>query len=287
VARRGEHVHAEPLRARIRDRRPDVLVVVDMGSRGGPILSGVPTLVVDHHQPRGLPPGATVVTAFGHAPVAPASLLTHHLARGVADVEPLAWLALLGTVADAGTDAPFTELPGWLARYGRRATTEAVALLNAARRAADDAVEIALQVLLQAGSPRDIAGGAAPAIARLRAVRRQVQAEVQRCARTAPRLADGVALIRFSSPMQVHPLVATRWATRLRDRVVVAANDGYLPGRVNFAMRTATRRNLVDLLRGLPLGRVEGELGFGHPAATGGSLVPADFDRLLRALGVA
>lgn len=63
------------------------------------------------------------------------------------------------------------------------------------------------------------------------------------------------------------------------------ANDGYVSGRVNFAMRTRTGTNMVELLRALPLVGAEGEWGFGHPQATGGSLAPRDFDRLLTALG--
>jgi hypothetical protein len=285
VARRGEHVHAEGMRARLRALAPAALVVVDMGSRGEPILPGVATLVVDHHQPRGLPPGAVVVTAFGRPPVAPTSLLAFHVLRQIADVDDLAWLALLGTVADASVTAPFPVLAAWLERYGRRDTTEAVALLNAARRAADDAVAVARDVLEQARSPRDVARGGGPGVATLRAARRAVHAEVQRCARIAPRVTNGVALVRFASPMQVHPLVAARWSARLHGLVVIAANDGYLPGRVNFAMRTTADVNLVDLLRGIDLGAVDGEYGFGHPGATGGSLPPSDFERLLRALG--
>lgn len=50
-------------------------------------------------------------------------------------------------------------------------------------------------------------------------------------------------------------------------------------------MRTTADVNLVDLLRGIDLGPVDGEYGFGHPGATGGSLTPSDFERLLRALG--
>jgi hypothetical protein len=284
-ARRGEHAHLAPMRARLAALDPGALIVVDMGSRDGTILAHVPTLVLDHHQPRGLPSDAIVVSAFGHPPVAPTSLLTWHVLRGVVDVEDLAWLALLGAVADLGTSAALAEVPDWLARHGRHDTTEAVALLNAARRAAEDAVDVALRVLQRAGGPRDIATGAVDGVARLRSARRDVQAEVRRCARSRPRFADGVALLRFASPMQVHPLVAVRWSSRLRDHIVIAANDGFVPGRVNFAMRTRTRRNLVDLLRALELGAVDGELGFGHPAATGGSLAPADFARLLQRLG--
>src|SRR3712207_8625605 len=57
--------------------------------------------------------------------------------------------------------------------------------------------------------------------------------------RSAPQmLGAGVALLRFASPAQVHPLVATTWARRLAPRMVLAANDGYLaPGVVNFAVR--------------------------------------------------
>ena len=44
-----------------------------------------------------------------------------------------------------------------------------------------------------------------------------------------------VALIRLHSPCQVHPLVARTWRDRLPRSIVIAANTGYLPGRVNFA----------------------------------------------------
>jgi hypothetical protein len=90
---------------------------------------------------------------------------------------------------------------------------------------------------------------------------------------------------RGGSPAQIHPLVATRWTTRLAPKIVIAANDGYLPGRVNFAMRTASQTDLLAFLRGLGLGEVEGEFANGHPRATGGSVPPAEFARLLRALG--
>jgi hypothetical protein len=43
--------------------------------------------------------------------------------------------------------------------------------------------------------------------------------------------------VRFSSPFQLHPLAVLMWSRRLAPRLVVAANDGYLPGRVNFSIR--------------------------------------------------
>ena len=106
-----------------------------------------------------------------------------------------------------------------------------------------------------------------------------------RLARVAPKIAGNVALIRFTSGAQVHPLIATRWAPRLAPKVVIAANDGYLPGRVNFAMRSASKIDLLAFLRELPIGKVEGEFANGHARATGGSIPPADFERLVTALG--
>ena len=50
-------------------------------------------------------------------------------------------------------------------------------------------------------------------------------------------------------------------------------------------MRNTAGVSLVDVLRGIDLGPVDGEYGFGHSGASGGSLPPSDFERLLRALG--
>jgi single-stranded-DNA-specific exonuclease len=95
---------------------------------------------------------------------------------------------------------------------------------------------------------------------------------------------DRAALIRFSSPAQVHPLVAAQWRRRLAPRAVIAANDGYLAGRVNFAVRGGDgdlRRLLLGALPGQG-----GEYAHGHARATGGSLLPEDLERLLAALAL-
>jgi hypothetical protein len=85
---------------------------------------------------------------------------------------------------------------------------------------------------------------------RLRAAREEVNAEVGRCSRTPPTFTpDGrVALIRIHSAAQVHPVIATRWAGSLKGggkkqknklQLVMVANDGYLEGKTNFAVRVA------------------------------------------------
>ena len=94
------------------------------------------------------------------------------------------------------------------------------------------------------------------------------------------------ALVPLDSPCQIHPLIAQQWRGRLADRVVIAANRGYLPGIVAFSARTA-RRDLVlpELLRAVDIGPVGPEFGRGHDQASGGQLPTAQFNRLVDALG--
>jgi single-stranded-DNA-specific exonuclease len=66
--------------------------------------------------------------------------------------------------------------------------------------------------------------------------------------------------------------------------VVLAANDGYLPGRVDFAVRGGTA-SLPATLRAA-LRDVGGDVAHGHDRASGGSLGAADFERLLTAFGL-
>lgn len=285
---KGEHVHTPAMRERLAGQGADGLVVLDMGSRAGPIVPGLPTIVVDHHDAREIPEGVVYVSGAACEPVAPTALLAYVLLGALAPLEDLGWLAWLGTAGDLGMAHPFgEELAAVIARHRKTHVQKAVSLVNAARRAPRYRPEVALDVLLAAPGPAEIARGAVPGTAELAACREEVNAELARVARVPPRIAGGVALLRFSSPAQIHPLVATRWTSRLAPKIVIAANDGYLPGRVNFAVRSASDVDLLAFLRGLGLGAVEGEFANGHPRATGGSVPPAEFDRLLRALGFA
>jgi single-stranded-DNA-specific exonuclease len=93
------------------------------------------------------------------------------------------------------------------------------------------------------------------------------------------------AVIRFSSPVQVHPLIAARWSRRLAPSVVIAANDGFLPGRVNFAARNSSSVDLLQWLRELPFTPSrDAEYANGHPRASGGSLPTEEFETLLAIL---
>jgi hypothetical protein len=283
-ARRGEHVHRDAMRERIASLRPDALIVLDMGTRPAPIVEGLPTLVIDHHDASGgIPPGVIMVNGCDREPVAPSSVLAYQVCRHVSGLEHSKWLAAFGAVADLGTAAPFASLLDLQPRGS--AWSKAVALVNAARRAPEDDALTALRVLESATSVHDIVDGRVPGVERLRAYSKAVQAEVARCSRVPPRMYGVAALIRFSSGAQVHPIVATRWARRLAPAVVIAANEGFILGRVNFAVRSHSRMNLLEWLRRLPFSpSPSAEYANGHPRATGGSLEPDDFGRFVEAL---
>lgn len=283
---KGEHVHSPSMRDRLRELRADGLVVLDMGSRRGPIVEDLPTIVLDHHDARDTPDGVIFVSAAGCEPVVPTGLLAYVVFSPLTTLDDVAWLAALAVYGDLGDAHPFAAaLAPIVAAHKKTHFKDTVALVNSARRAGSYRPDAALGALLAATGPRDIARGSTPEIAELAACRAEVAAEVARVARVPPRISGDVALIRFRSTAQIHPLIATRWMRRLAPKIVLVANDGYLPGRVNFAMRCAADVDLLAFLRALPLGPVAGEFANGHPRATGGSVPLHDFDRILAALG--
>lgn len=252
---------------------PDgALVVLDWGVRALPR----PGLIVDHHVPEARPrPDQLLVTSHGEEPEVPTAALMRRIVP-----EAPAWLAAVGAAGDVGADGfLLPEAHG----APKTAVRRLIGLVNAPRRLPDGPVRTALALLVEHEDPRTAL--ADPRAAELEEAKAQWKAELDRVVRTAPVVGEGVALLRFSSPCQVHPLVATAWARRLAPRVVIAANDGYLPGRVNFAMRGGTG-SLVDLLRAaLPEG-FSGEAAHGHPRATGGSLSLEQFALVLTRLGI-
>ena len=287
---KGEDLHTPSFLERLGTFPAEALVVLNTGSRGGgPLLKGVPTLVVergDRFASDGYPPEARVLTTRGHEPVANTSLLTYVLTSPFIVPGPLEWLAVLGTVASLGVDAPMPYLKDALRRAKRTATLEAVSLLNAACRSHRVATPLAMQVLLRAGSASDILESRVLGVDALRDCRLEVQREVARCAKTPPRFAGNRVLLMFSSEAQVHPLVAVRWSQRMPDHVVIVANTGYQPDRVDFTLRSRAPMDLGGLMRsGEPASQEEVCEDGSSRHVTGGSLPPADFLRLLEGMG--
>ncbi len=252
------------------DLPPGGVAVLDLGVRE---LSR-PGVIVDHHVPETTDPGpgVLVLSSHGEDPEVP----TAPLVRRVAGGDP--WLAAVGAYGDLG--AAGLALPECDGAH-RTGVRKLVPLINAPRRLADGPVRTALALLVEHDSPQ--AALADARIGALEQARREYRAAFDVAVRTAPAFHGPVAVLRFNAPYQVHPLVAQAWARRLAPRPVLAANDGWVPGRVNFSVRGGDGTDLRALLRDA-LPDWTGDLGNGHSQATGGSLVPDEFERLLSGL---
>jgi single-stranded-DNA-specific exonuclease len=250
---------------------PGRLAVLDWGVR--PLDR--PAVFVDHHAPEhAVGCEHVVVCGYSERPAVSTAVLMRRIVP-----EAPAWLAAVGAFGDLGGAA--FALPE-CNPAPRGAVRTLTALVNAPRRLPDGPVREALALLVESSSAE--AALADPRAGMLEEAKAEWQSAYRVALATPPRVADETALIRFASPYQIHPLIAAAWRRRLAPRAVIAANDGYLPGRVNFAVRGG-RGDLRQLLRSA-LPDAGGEFAHGHDRATGGSLEAPDFERLLAGLGL-
>jgi single-stranded-DNA-specific exonuclease len=236
-----------------------------------------PALIVDHHAPDVAPRGDQVfVTGYGTLPEAP----TAALMRRIVPDGP-AWLAAVGAVGDLGDEG--FDLPE--ADEQRRTAVRRVAsMVNAAARVPHAPVRAALDLLVTSDDAR--AALEDPRAGELEKAKREYKAELDRVMRHAtPVAGDSVALVRFSSPYLVHTALALTWARRLAPMVVVAANDGFLPGRVSFALRGGGGPLLAIARAAMPEGSGDGAI-HGHEGEADGTLAPDAFEHAIQALGL-
>jgi len=285
VLGRGESPWSADMAAELAAQSPAGLVVADLGLRAGAVRPGTPTVVVDHHVPAGDAGGATVISGFGAEPTPTTSLLAYWCAAGLGAADDLLWLAAIGIIGDLGDKAPFPALAEARKRHGVTALREAVSLLNAPRRAGSGDAGPALALLMKADGPKAVISGEHAETAVLAAAREEVKQALDAARRIPPKISKPVALIRLHSPCQIHPLVAQSWRTRLKDSIVMAANTGYRPGWVHFAVRSATGQDLVAFLREHAPDGADENYGNGHRQATGGALRPAAWNAFIAGLG--
>lgn len=272
-------------RATVEAARPDALFVMDLGSQPAPVVPGVPTCFVDHHRPEGVPGGDTLISAYQWDPIPTTSLLIWEVLSPLVDIADLDWLAAVGAIGDLGERAPFPLLEAAKEKYTAKYLKEATALVNAPRRSSRPDPEAAGRALLSHPDPRALVNSDGADGAVLRAARDEVKAAMEEAKKAAPVFAGNVALIRLHSACQVHPLIAQIWRSRLPQFIVIAANEEYLPGRVNFSARSRSGVNVLEFLRATNIEEGEGNFGHGHDQASGGSLPVARWNALLARLG--
>jgi single-stranded-DNA-specific exonuclease len=285
ILKRGETAWSPDIRIELAGKAPGGLIVTDLGVRSGTILADVPTVFIDHHVPQGSPESATVLSGFGMDPVPTSSLLAFRCVSARANVDDLLWLAAVGLVGDMAETSGFAEMAVARRRWGINLLRKIASLLNQPRRSASGDPTPALALLMKCREPQELLSGEHSETAALLAAREEVRAELDAARRIAPRVAGDVALIRFASPCQVHPLVAQAWTGRLRDRIVLAANTGFRPDWVHFAARAARDVDLVAFLAAHAPPGADENYGGGHRKASGGALRPADWNAFVRSLG--
>jgi single-stranded-DNA-specific exonuclease len=285
IVGRGENAWSEEFGEEMRARAPGGLLVTDLGLGRQAIAPGVPTVVIDHHVPTGEGGGATVISGNGREPEPTSALLAWWAAGALGDQSDLLWLAALGLIGDMAEDKGFPEMAEAQARWGKTALRDATALVNQPRRSASGDASPALALLMRCHGPKEVLSGAHPETQALLDAKAEVQAALAQARKVAPRIQGEVALIPIDTPCQVHPLIAQQWRTRLKGKVVIAANFGYAPGWVNFAARTSGGHDLIEFFRAHRPPGADEKYGNGHRAASGGALRPDDWAWFLRSLG--
>lgn len=280
---RSRNLWRPGMREQLRRLNPERLFVLDLGIRSEPVLAGLPTCYIDHHAPEGAPPEGLVISSYHWPQAVNTSALVWELCRPLVDLSDRDWIAAIGAIGDLQERQAGALLADVKRKYGLRPIREIVALVNAGRRISPELAALACTLLARHDDPRRLlqAAEADP----LHEARQELQRALAEAKRVAPVFSGHVALIRIRSPYQLHPLLAQIWRSRLRGIIVIAANEHYLTGQVNFSVRGPSGTNVRAFLRQVALPPGDGEYGLGHDEASGGSLPIVRWNQFLTALG--
>jgi single-stranded-DNA-specific exonuclease len=291
---------------RLRITAPDALIITDLGSRSDPILSNVPTLLLDYHSPLGTPPGATLITAYREMgprenarEIPTTGLMAYRCAEALlpGGHERYLWLAAISLLSDLGDKAPFAELGLAKKLYGSGALRDLTSLLNAPRRSARGDASSALELLKIGTSPKQILTSADPRVVELRAQLQADKAEVAEALsltrKLPPRFSTAVRdelgadliAIRMDTACQVHPLVAQQWRARFPKSVILGVNTGFRAGWVHFSGRAPDGVNLIRFLADHRPEGADHSYRNGHDQAAGGALKVSIWNRFIEELG--
>jgi len=271
--------------AGVRALAPKAVICIGVTSTRRAVPAGIPALVLG---PSDLPasrPGLVVLGAEASRRDLPLSLLTWFLTARVASLPSLEWLALLGTLEEAGLNAAVPGYQDALKRHGRVPLTETLTTVRAASLASTYDPADVVRMLLSASKPLDLALGRAECVETLRAQRDHVERELKRACQSEPLLHRGWVLGACRSKDQIQTLLAARLAHLHPERVSVAINTG-ADRRVALASVRCRQEDagaaLVDRLR------AEGLVV--HPQHRRGwelSLPQSSVPKLLEAIGLA
>jgi single-stranded-DNA-specific exonuclease len=260
---KGENAWSTDTRELLYESDEEGIIVADLGSRERSIQPGVPLLVIDHHRPQGVAPGAFIISGYGQVPTPTSGLLAHWCCETITAMDSWLWITAISLIGDIGDKAPFEELALAKKRWKAAGLRELTSLLNAARRTASGDAIPAFDLLLKAKSPEDALSGKYPELEFLKKAREEVAAALNEAKKAAPKFSGKVA----------------------KDFIVMGVNTGYRPGYVHFSARCPASVNLLDFLRTKAPSEVDEGYGGGHDQASGGALTYAKWNEFVSGLG--
>lgn len=186
-------------------------------------------------------------------------------------------------------------------QHPKKTINDAVGLVNAPRRSAAYNVEAAWDAVISASSPNSILANDV-----LQDASFEVRRETERCTHAPPKFSRDatIAVLTISSAAQVHPVIATRWSGHLKSdklEIVMCANEGYLPDKVNFSCRIAKHAraregdaqvNIIKRLEGIVADdkdlreRLGESFARGHKEASGGIVGKGEWEEFKKLMGI-
>jgi single-stranded-DNA-specific exonuclease len=277
---RGENPFSHSTLKDILSREPNRLILVDLGSRTGSFPNEIKTLIIDHHVPQGDPDVDVFYNTYSEGNNKSASEAVYELAIILSTDKNLVWRAIAGVIGDIGMKRVPRHLRKATKDESLSAVQDCVSLINAARRHAHFEVKEVFELVVASDTPRRFLASATAA--GFDDFRHEVYLDLKKNLKVPPIFKGRFALFLFSSPHQIHPLIATIWAGKLKQYIIIAANEGFLPEKICFSIRSRLDVNLLDIIK--ELRTANEEMDYGHEKATGGVVSPAEFDSLLEKL---
>ncbi|KAB8293403.1 hypothetical protein EYC80_007721 [Monilinia laxa] len=301
LVQKGSNIHEEYERKAMAAKKPSYVIVLDQGSRAGlPVIDdeNAKCMIIDHHLSDDFPRNVTVVSGCHCPPVPTTALMTYEICKNLhTDIaQECGYLCAIGTHGDLGNTLkwipPFPDMKETFKKHTKKLINDCVSFINAPRRTATYDVVTAWKALLEAQDPKEILNNK-----RLAEARQEINREVEKQTHTPPKFSkDGkIAILKIESEAQVHPVIATRWASFLKSKaleIVMVTNYGYLPGKVHFSCRVARCArgrdppvNIIESLKAVAnldatdlVERLGDNFARGHKEASGGIVNTAEFE---------
>jgi single-stranded-DNA-specific exonuclease len=269
---KGENAFTPGTAERLRQLNPSCLFVLDLGVMDEVIAPGVPTVFIDHHRPFGYPKDAIVLSSYGGQSATPTSLLIYDLLSRLSRLDDLSWLSAVGTAGDLGSDFVFAQEGQRYKKLKKKDVREAEVLINSAKRSSAYDIPAAIGLLDGADDLSYLVDHQVAGVRLLERYRSEVNREVKRCRHERPHFRWKVAIVPFKSCCEIQGLIAETWRRQLRNYLVIAANFGYIDGKVAYVIRTELDTSVIDFMESLRPAGYDGHVVFGHDRAAGAVL---------------